>query len=207
MTFHAHRKCPDCGDPHPLTGVELKTVQDATILLTGAFAASLLVSVVGPWALGVKALSWGWGLSVIFLIAIGVTGSHLAFLRLFRGRGAFTEEGASWVRLLLERGYRFDQLIYPKGDASPGFSQEKVSEAADLIQNPYGIDLSTPAMIREIKIWVKNGYLPHHLGVFQDGSLYLDNETADLDCMRVAREVNRASSTRLPADAPAPRQR
>jgi len=207
MTFHAHRACPDCGDPRPAAGVELKTVQDVTILLTGAFAASLLVSVVGAWALGVEALSWGLTLSLILLLAIGLTGSHLAFLRLFRGRGAFTEEGASWVRLLLERGYRFDQLIYPKGDASPSFSLEKVSEAADLIQNPYGINLSTPAMISEIKIWVENGHLPHHLGVFQDGSVYLDKEAVDLDCMRVAREANRASSTRLPADAPAPRQR
>jgi hypothetical protein len=92
----------------------------------------------------------------------------------------------AWTRLLLERGYRLDQLIVDEPTQDVSCSVEDLPAAARLVQNPDKIDLMRPEILQDIRECLLNGRLPHHLVAGFRGTLYYDTDEVTNDCDAVA---------------------
>jgi hypothetical protein len=95
-------------------------------------------------------------------------------------------ETQAWVRLLLARGYRLDQLIVDEKTGNVKCSADDLPAAAALVQNPHAIDLLQPEILQNLRQLLINGRLAHHLWASRSGSLIYDREEVTSDCEAVA---------------------
>jgi hypothetical protein len=91
-----------------------------------------------------------------------------------------------WIRLLLARGYRLDQLIVDERTGSVGCSTDDLAAAAALVQNPHKIDPTRPEILQKIRELLLNGRLAHHLVISASSNIYYDTEQVTTDCETVA---------------------
>jgi hypothetical protein len=96
------------------------------------------------------------------------------------------DSAQAWVRLLLARGYRRDQIVVEERTAFVSCSVDDLPAAAALVRNPHKIDLLRPEILQELRELLLNGRLPHHLLAFPPDSLVYDTDEVDDDCMAVA---------------------
>jgi hypothetical protein len=92
----------------------------------------------------------------------------------------------AWIRLLLARGYRQDQLIVNEETGSVTCSADDLPAAAALVQSPHQIDLTAPEILQDLRALLLNGRLAHHLVVSASGNLLYDTDEVTTDYEAVA---------------------
>jgi hypothetical protein len=87
--------------------------------------------------------------------------------------------------LLMNHGYRPDQLIPDHRCHDFQFSKADISGAVGLVQNPDNLAI-TPEIRAKITQFVVHGYMPHHLEIGSSGEVHLDYEGIESDSATIA---------------------